>query len=443
MRIKNIPNKLFPVIVLLMVVTLFHGGCGKKKVREPNVIVIVLDTLRADYLPFYGHKRNTAPFLSRLAQDNTIFENTYSASSWTAPATASIFTSLYPFQHGVTTGMMASKRLDVQLNRIPGAIDTVTEVLKKHGYKTYGVADNINICEDEGFTQGFDRFRLLPYEFQTKTNRQLKKWAAEIKAQEKYFLYIHYNDCHKPYFKREPWYRENSSEAGDAASRYESEIGYVDKKIEEMYTLFGWDRNTLLIITADHGEEFGDHGGQGHGNNLYSESIRVPLLIQFPGPDRVHRRIGVNASTLDILPTIRAYLGLEPSGTDEGADLMPLVLGRGNELNRRYVYSHLVKHNRDKAGKDSPADLHNASIFQDWKLIYVKKTEKHEQELFNLREDPGEKINRFLAHKRTANRLFAQSRKFRETCKVFPQEFKGVRLTDERIKELKTLGYVK
>jgi arylsulfatase A-like enzyme len=122
----------------VFVVFLFTLQQGCKKSPEPHVVLIVLDTLRADHLPFYGYEKNTAPFLSELASQGIVFENVFAASSWTAPASASILTSLYPFQHGVTTGFLASKYFKVELNRIPGKIKTITEVLKENGYKTYG-----------------------------------------------------------------------------------------------------------------------------------------------------------------------------------------------------------------------------------------------------------------------------------------------------------------
>ena len=247
MSIKNNTSKYFLITALIIAFSIHQVNCKRKSSNEPNVVLIVLDTLRADHLPFYGYKKKTAPFLSEIASRSIIFENAYSASSWTAPATASIFTSLYPFQHGVTTGLKTSKFFKIKLNRIPEKIKTITEILKENGYKTYGVADNINICKDEGFTQGFDRFKLLPYEFETKTNIQLEKWAEEIKAQKKYFLYIHYNDCHLPYHKRSPWYQKKENERDDLISCYDSEINYVDAKIKKMYELFGWDKNTMLI----------------------------------------------------------------------------------------------------------------------------------------------------------------------------------------------------
>jgi len=422
-------------------VSLFTLQQGCKKSPETHVVLIVLDTLRADHLPFYGYEKNTAPFLSELASQSIVFGNVFSASSWTAPASASIFTSLYPFQHGVTTGFIASKYLKVELNRIPGEIKTITEVLKENGYKTYGVADNVNICEEEGFTQGFDRFKLFPYKNEKKINRQLEEWVKEIKAQKKYFLYIHYNDCHHPYHPRKPWYKPQKKKRRDLIARYDSEINYVDTKIKKMYELFGWDKNTLLIVTSDHGEEFWEHKGKRHGQTLYSEVIRVPLLIYFPEKDRGHKRIMINVSNMDILPTVRGYLDIESKEVEAGINLMPAIDGNENNMHERYIFSHLFRYSRYHDGKKK---FHKATIFKDWKYIFVDEFQKSfRRELYNMREDPREKSNVYKKNETLAKLLFSKFAAFEKNCEKFDQEIKRLKLDKKKMEELKTLGYVK
>jgi arylsulfatase A-like enzyme len=440
--LKTGKNLFLTAFIILL--SIYQIQCNKKSSSEPNIVLIVLDTLRADHLPFYGYEKNTAPFLAEIASRSIIFENAYSASSWTAPATASIFTSLYPFQHGVTTGLMAGKFFKVKQNSIPGKIKTIAEVLKENGYRTYCVADNINICKEQGFKQGFDWFKLLPYQLETRTNIQLEKWAEVIKAQKKYFLYIHYNDCHLPFHKREPWYEKKESEMDDMISRYDSEINYVDAKIKKMYELYGWNKNTLLIITADHGEEFWDHSRFGHGISLYSELIHVPLLIQFTDSDRIHKRISVNVSNMDILPTVRQYLGFKDSGTTEGIGLLPLIHGKEKNLHQRNIFSHLMKHNKHNKQKNGIMEVHKASIYRNWKSIIIYHVNKYqEKKLYNLEKDPGETYNVYEKNKLIAHRLFKKFSDFEMHCKIFEQNFENVTLDKKKIKELKTLGYVK
>ncbi|MCU0289333.1 MAG: sulfatase [Acidobacteria bacterium] len=417
----------------------FYQNC--KSTVEPNVVLIVLDTLRADHLPFYGYEKNTAPFLSEIASRGVVFENTFSASSWTGPATASIFTSLYPFQHGVTSGFFAGKFFKIEINRIPNHVQTLPELLKKNGYKTYCAANNPNICEEEGFAQGFDNFALFKDAHEKKMTLQLEKWASEIKTQKKYFLYIHYNDCHIPYTAREPWYEKKEKKRDDVLARYDSEINYVDEKIKKMYNLLKWDKNTLLIITADHGEEFWDHKKTGHGRTLYSEVIRVPLIIYFPGEKNANKKIKINASNMDILPTIRDYLGLKNTEVEEGMSLLPLIRNENNpQFHERWIFSHLLKHHKDNNGKIA---YHKATIYQDWKYIYIDMfQEKYIRELFNMKEDPMDQYNVYEKNTKLANQLFAKYIEFEKKCRKFSQETQKINLDQKKMDELKTLGYV-
>jgi len=418
-------------LIFVGIVFMLQINCSRKS-ADPNIVLIVIDTLRADHLPFYGYKKNTAPFLSKIASQSVVFENAFSASSWTAPATASIFTSLYPIQHGVIRGYWASRNRKIELHRIPEKIKTIPEVLKEKGYKTYGIAVNINICKEQGFTQGFDRFKLFRYGQEERSNPHLKEWAQEIGSQEKSFIYIHYNDPHRPYHKRRPWYEKRKNKRADIIARYDSEINYVDQKIKDIFDFFLWDKNTLLIVTADHGEGFMEHNQTGHSNTLYSEVLRVPFIIYFPEEDRVHKRIKSNVSSLDILPTIKDYLDIEDNEIQEGISLMPLIRGKIEDDNKRFFFPYL------RTQKDMSLLL-RGTIWNEWKYIF---SNKNTQELYNLREDPGEKVNLYHMNKEMMKRLFSKYSEFEKNCKKFKRESKKTKLEAEKIKELKTLGYV-
>ena len=430
MREKNV----ILLIGVILALIFSMGGC-KKKEPGPHVVLFVIDTLGAKHLPFHGYEKNTAPFLATLSSQNIMFENAFSTSSWTAPATASILTSLYPFQHGVIMGMAASLENKIELNRIPEEVKTLTEVLKESGYATYCVAENININEKMGFSQGFDKFKRLIYT-KFKIQEQLVEWSDEIKSQKKYFLYIHYNDPHKPYYRRSPWYEKKRNPRADLVSRHDSEINYVDEKIRKMYELFNWDRNTLLVITADHGEEFWEHDSQGHGRTLYSEVIHVPMIIQFPGKDRIQKRMIENVTNLDILPTIRGYLGIESNETEEGMDLMPLIQGNGGYDPQRFLFSHLYRMRRQNG------DLRFIStISGEWKLIY--QVEGEAQELYNLKEDPEEQRNAYDENAETGDLLLSEFLKFEQNSNKFSRKKIEIFLDEKKIEELKALGYVK
>ncbi|HLP59819.1 MAG TPA: sulfatase-like hydrolase/transferase, partial [Candidatus Deferrimicrobium sp.] len=330
----------------------------------------------------------------------------------------------------------------VEVNRIPNDIKTLPELLKENGYKTYGVANNPNICAEEGFNHGFDKFASFKEAHEKKMTLQLENWSSEIKAQKKYFLYIHYNDCHVPYTPRKPWYEQKEKKREDFLARYDSEISYVDEKIKKMYERFGWDKNTLLIVTADHGEEFWDHKKTGHGKSLYAEVIRVPMLFYFPGEDNANKRVKINSSNMDILPTIRDYLGIKSTQVEEGINLLPLIEDKKNKTQERerYIFSHLLKHSRHT---DGAMNYHKATIYQDWKYIFVELFQKkYSRELFDMKDDPKEQNNVYEKNLPMANQLFAKFTEFEKKCKKFSQETQQIDLDKKKMDELKTLGYV-
>ncbi|GAJ09937.1 unnamed protein product, partial [marine sediment metagenome] len=225
---------------------------------------------------------------------------------------------------------MQQRLSKIRVNRIPEEIITLAEILKEAGYATYSVACNINISRIQGFDQGFDRFQRIDYyQDQTLVNKQLQAWVDEIRSQKKYFLYIHYMDPHQPYHKREPWFGRYRQEARDPLSnlvaRYDSEINFVDQKIQQMFQRFGWDKNTLMVITSDHGEEFKEHGRLGHGKTLYSEVLHVPLMLYHPGGGIPGKVVDTNVSLVDVAPTITSFVGIPADENHMGLDLLALA----------------------------------------------------------------------------------------------------------------------
>ena len=422
-------------------------GFGVSRLRQPagppNLVVIVVDTLRADHLPFHGYPVDTAPFLSSLASRGLVFTRATATSSWTAPSTASIFTSLYPFQHGVVTGFVATRRLQkedptITLNRIPDEIATLPEVLAEAGYRTFGVADNVNICAAEGFDAGFDRFANFNYESADRVNRQMVEWRDEIlRGPEPYFTYVHYMDPHAPYHRREPWYRPPAAPELEDVAAYDSEIGYVDEKIRELFGLFGWedDPGTVVVVTSDHGEEFREHGRVHHGQTLYGEVLDVPLLIYAPGRLEPGRS-ALRASGIDILPTLRALAGLPASDHDEGSDL--LALATGDRGRRGMVFAHLAR-SREVMGLEHDLVL-EAALLDRWKYI----RDRHgADELYDLASDPGERRNRADELQERAARLREALGRFLLSCRSYDPEHEEVATDRELLEKLRSLGYVR
>jgi len=411
-----------------------------KHPAKPNVVLVVIDTLRADHLPFYGYPKETAPFLSELAAQGAVFEKAYAASSWTAPATASIFTSLYPFQHGVTMGLFAQKNLikedpRIKINRIPEDLTTLPEALRINGYRTFGVSDNSNICRQQGFEQGFDRLLTFAHHGGRFINKKVLKLKKEILAGEKYFLYVHYNDPHRPYGIPLTEDEKSGDRTTDMIANYDKEIAYVDQCIKGLYEKFGWSQNTLLIITADHGEEMNEKGRYGHGKSLFNTVIHVPLLFYYPqGEILSGTRLAANVSTMDILPTLISFLDFPRMKGLSGQDLVPEVKGSAKSSSDRFIFSHLhVKWE----GRDD--NLQKACLYREHKYIF-RSPDKHW--FYNLKEDPGEIRNRFSDGRETARMLAASLLAYEKDCPRYNTAYVDVELDDKRLEQLRTLGYV-
>ena len=404
--------------------------------RPANIVLILVDTLRADHLPFHGYAAPTAPFLSRLAAGGVVFTAAQSTSAWTAPATASLFTSLHPFQHNVDTGFMVTQQMreigqEIRLNRLPRDVPTLPEVMKSAGYTTFGITANVNIGELMGFARGFDRFRHFPEDVPaTDLALRAKQWERRMRAAP-YFLYMHFLDPHAPYRENAPWYAPGADEAASRVAAYDSEIRLVDSVIEDLYRTLGWDRNTLFILVADHGEEFGDHGGRGHGQTLFTEMLHVPFLVHWPGrlaPRRVAEPVGL----IDVLPTLRDLAGAPAEPRDEGRSLRHLLEGGPVDPERRSLFAHLLR--RDQGGRL----LHSARRGR-WK--YIEGT-SGEPMLFDLAQDPRETVNMVTASPTLAGHLRTNVREAVRSSSKFAGGQATTVMDPATAETLRSLGYV-
>jgi len=372
--------------------------------HPPNIVVILIDTLRPDYLGFYGYEKEMAPFLAELARNSVVFERAFSTSSWTAPSTSSLFTSLYPNQHGVIEGFLMhrvrSKRQEsegretIELNRLPSEVATLPEEFKSMGYATYGLATNVNIGDEMGFSRGFDRFEREAEADASFVLERVKEWREEIRQSSPFFLYLHLNDVHEPYHKRPPYYQEQKGKLNDRRARYLSELAYADEHIRKIYETLDLGKDTILVTLSDHGEEFEDHGGLAHRAKLYVELNRVLMMFHAPFLGLDPQRVAMNVSLIDVLPTLMELAGGERMDGWEGVSLVP-VLRAGEEtedlvetLWRRTLFAHRI--NRDEA--QGPLW---AAIVRHWKLI---EGSDGRRELYNHRRDPTERRDLYSPH---------------------------------------------
>ncbi len=441
-------NRLVQMLLLAMFAT---SGCAPgEPPQRPNVVVILLDTLRPDYLGFHGYEKEMAPFLARLASESVVFERAFSTSSWTAPSTSSLFTSLYPPQHGVVEGFMmhhvrTKKRQEagketIPLNRLPTDRALLPEVFQSMGYRTFGLATNVNIGDEIGFSRGFDRFELIRKSSAGVVLERVEEWKEGILASEAFFLYLHLNDVHIPYHLREPYYEKQEGKLEDRRARYLSELGYADAHIRQIYETLGLGEETVIVVLSDHGEEFRDHGGLEHGARLYIELNRILMMFHAPSMKLEPRRISTtNVSLIDVLPTLLDLVDGKPVGDEEGVSLVPLLKNGGGSqelakaLRRRILFAHRV-------GSGDPQRELWAAIHRYWKLI---EQPDGRRELYDHRADPREKRNVYRRHRDVPGaRLVAILEEFKDREVRESPEAVQVELDDELKETLKSLGYV-
>ena len=433
------------VLAVLAAVGCKSGARGPRSSTIPdakdlNVVVLLLDTLRADHLPFYGYKTDTAPFLNTLVDKGVLFERTLSSAGSTAPAVASIMTSYYPVQHGVITGFLITHHLqkdnpEIELNKLPSGLTTMAEAFKAGGYKTYLLSDNINISDEMGFAQGFDKHKTFNDKGSDKVNRTLRAWAPQIKNGGRYFMWVQYMEPHLPYLQHRPWFKATGGKRTDTVAAYDSEISYLDKRLREAFDLFGWKENALVIVIADHGEEFWDHGLLGHGNALYRETINVPWLIYHPRLAQA-KRIREIVSSIDLLPTLAVLLGLPSRADWQGRSLLPLIDGRADS-GRTLLVQMLQREERA-----TRSTIH--SIVKEGRqfLNIAPAAGSPYQELYCLDSDWGETRNLINDEKEKAAALRAELKKTEDALPKFVQERVKIKMNDKMLKILKTLGYV-
>ncbi len=325
--------------------------------KRPNVILISIDTLRADHLSCYGYGKNTTPHLDSLAREGTICRNNFSTGVWTPPGHASMLTGLHVYEHGV-----------YDTRALPPEVPTLAELLQKAGYRTAGFVNNSQVGELVGLDRGHEYFeevwkgenyktvidrgikglaRMMRRRLgrgdsgAARTNELVMEWLGKAQPGVPFYAFIHYIDAHNPLDPPAP-YRErflgqrrlgpavrkaaqnplicyvedlDLSEGDIAALKalYDGEIAYLDQRVGEITAFLrarGLYDDTMIIITSDHGEHFGEYGNWSHVASLYKEVLHVPLIIKYPRGVAPAGEIRGYTQSVDILPTVLETAGL-------------------------------------------------------------------------------------------------------------------------------------
>lgn len=449
-RVRNIII-VTAVIGLLATAGIFYLVQNKPKLTvlpRPNVILIVIDTLRASHLSCYGYERNTSPFLDSLARQSVQYEHAISTAPWTSPAMASLFSSFYPTAHGVTTHVQENKT-KVRSAVLSEQLTTLAEVLKDNGYRTVGLTANAWVADYLGFAQGFDTFVTRDYARADLVNRDFFKLvrAVDRDGQTPLMLYLHYMEPHTPYAPPPDYIYEGSVDEYEYASEhlanlnlYDGEIRFVDAQIRKLFDFLekeGILDDAVVIVTSDHGEQFGEHGHGSHGYTVHNVEVHVPLLIKADGLTAT--KIATTVSLVDVYPTLLEILGIPLDHPVQGVSLI-------GDLDRRKATS-VVSEITCKGGRDFRAltNPDGMKVVRDFVTdpLDAGRDVHAGWALYDSRADRWAKeslTDQDILHKLAAEyySIHAESLRYRQRIEVTLTD-----LDEKTLRQLRALGYTK
>jgi len=404
------------------------SGCARPR---PNVLLVTLDTTRADHVGYATGKANITPNLDALAAKGTWFSHCITSQPLTMPAHATILTGLYPYRHGVRNNGTYV---------LPSAVETLAEMLRSAGYTTHAIVSAYVLDSQFGLDQGFGTydddlsggpqqkmfmFKEIPAGL---TAEKAVRWLRGSRpADRPFFLWLHFFDPHADY---EP--------PADVAAKfpgelYQAEVAFVDREIGRVLSAIddlGIAKNTLTVVTSDHGESLGEHGEKSHGIFIYDATARVPLL--FAGPGAPRGRIDSVVRTADITPTILEIAGVKTAASFDGQPLGGLMRKRDEEGRTAYVESF------------GPLLNFGWAELRALRTAEGKAIQAPRPEWYELENDPAEKRNLLAqgAVPAAARPLLAQLARMARDDPFSRGEHQQRQLDSETARRLAALGYV-
>ena len=447
------------------VALVFLAGCGDASpppAERANVLLIVVDTLGARHVGAYGEPDVSTPNIDGLAERGTLFSRAYSTAPWTQPAVASLFTSRMPSHHGVRN----------LLDRLPDGATTLAERLSGLGYRTYAAVSHFLIGHEFGYEQGFDELStdaVAGHDGLTSpavTDEAIR--FLDGVGDDPFFLFVHYFDPHFLYNHHEA-FDQTSDYGGNlvpsmpvwqlrdmrdqlrpkdlefVVGLYREEIAFTDHHIGRLLdrlSELGLDDDTLIVFTADHGEEFMEHGWIGHTRTLFDDLIHVPLIIAPPG-GRIRSIVDDPVSTLDIAPTVIELATAGPPDLDaDGRSLASVMSGdAAQDGGERAIFAE-VSFDPDTGIPERTAQkraFKTALMRGHRKLVHDQETDTWQ--LFNRALDPGERRDLFGKNPERDAELQAELSAW-EKARATEEDTTGNAPDEEALQRLRDLGYV-
>lgn len=399
----------------------------------PSILLVTLDTTRADRIGCYGRAGAGTPTLDALARRGARFERVYTPVPITLPAHTALLTGTTPAYNGVR---------DNGHFRVDPRLETLAEVLAGRGYRTGAAVASYPLFPEYGLDQGFDfydaEFRVDQRgDFLVAEERPADEvvdvaaaWLGSVLPGDPFLLWVHLFDPHWPYAPPEPFASEH------AADPYQGEIAFADAQIGRLLDELerqGRTADTVVAVTADHGEAHGEHGERTHAFLVHDATVRVPLILAGPGVAR-GAEIDVQASVIDVLPTLCDILDAPAPPGVQGRSLAPLLRGETLPPRSDYLESHYASLHYGWSTLD-------AVVSDSWKLVSAPQTGAQRDQLFDLRSDPGELVDRAAAEPARLAELRAELEGLRRTL-VAPTPFDaGHTLSPDDVAALAAIGY--